>query len=84
MIDTDSNVLTRVIMALLENPLIKRAQLEVGVEQGTVTLWGEVLSESARLAAEEAARQQAHVLDVVNRLQVVVDYPETGLAQRLG
>ena len=72
MIDTDSNVITRVIVALLENPLISRAQLEIGVEHGTVTLWGEVLSEAARIAAEEVARRQANVVDVVNRLQVVL------------
>ncbi len=70
MIGVDSEVATRVMVALLRDPQSSASVIEVSNERGAVTLSGTVLSEEARRAVEETVCQQEGVVTVVNDLRV--------------
>jgi len=69
----DSDVITLVTKALLQDDRTWAAILEVGNQEGVVRLSGIVCSEEDRLAAEEIARQQGGVKTVVNEIYVQPD-----------
>lgn len=56
--------------AFLKDPRTKGCTIDVGYNRGVVTLTGNVKTESARRAAEEIARNQPDVLQVVNELKI--------------
>lgn len=56
--------------AFLKDPRTKGCIIDVGFNRGVVTLTGNVKTESARRAAEEIARSQPDVLQVVNELKI--------------
>jgi osmotically-inducible protein OsmY len=66
----NSNVVSRVTNALLSDPRTKGAIIEVSSQGGTVTLLGTVPVPETRQAAEEIARQQEGVVNVVNGLTI--------------
>lgn len=76
----DSEVMTRVIVALLEDAQVSSSRIAVNVKNGTVVLWGDVLSRQAYVAAEQIARRQRGVLDVINNLRVMPEQEESMLA----
>jgi osmotically-inducible protein OsmY len=72
-ITTDTGVRARVIAALLEDPRTGLFSIEVTSDHGVVTLSGAVGSDEARRVAEEIARRQRGVIDVINELRVEPD-----------
>ncbi len=70
MIGVNSQVVARVIAALLEDPQASASVIEVSNDRGAVTLSGTVLSEMARRAVEEIVRRQEGVVTVINDLRV--------------
>ncbi len=70
MLDLNSDVVGRVMKALLEDPRTKQAVIEVSGRGGNVTLSGTVLSPTTRQVAEEITRQQEGVITVVNSLSI--------------
>ncbi len=56
--------------AFLKDPRTKGCTIDIGYNRGIVTLTGNVKTENARRAAEEIARSQPDVLQVVNELRV--------------
>jgi hyperosmotically inducible protein len=73
-----ADVAKRVQDALAQDPRTEDLILDVVDENGIVTLTGTVPSHDARDAAEEVARQQEGVLEVINDLKV--DDSEGGFA----
>lgn len=69
---------SRVEEALAESPRTEDLIMDVVYENGIVTLTGTVPSHDAREAAEQVARQQEGVIEVVNDLAVKA--PETDFA----
>ncbi len=70
MLDINSDVVGRVMKALLNDPRTKQAVIEVSGRGGTVTLSGTVSSPTTRQIAEEITRQQEGVITVVNSLSI--------------
>jgi len=70
MISIDSQVIVRIITALLGDPRAGASLMEVSHEHGAVTLSGTVLSEEARRAIEGIVRRQAGVVTIINNLSV--------------
>jgi len=56
---------------LLISDTLGNAVIEVKDNDGIVTLKGTVESEQDKLAAEELARQQQGIVDVVNKLHIM-------------
>ena len=69
----DSDLITLVTKALLQDQRTWAAILEVGNREGIVRLSGIASSEEGRLAAEEVACQQGGVEKVVNEIYVQPD-----------
>lgn len=67
---TDTGVVARVTAALLEDPRTRLYPIDVASDHGIVTLSGTVPSEEVKKAAEEIARRQKGVVQVINALQV--------------
>jgi osmotically-inducible protein OsmY len=65
-----SDIVARVQGALLEDARTGEFGIEVIDHDGVITLTGAVDSEKTREAAEEIARQQEGVLEVINDLEV--------------
>lgn len=65
-----NKVLKQVEDALLKDPRTKNAVIDIGFNRGVITLTGNVKNEKERQAAEEIARSQPDVLQVVNELKV--------------
>jgi osmotically-inducible protein OsmY len=72
----DSELFGEVRRALGKDRRVKSADLiQLSVENGVVQLWGNVESAAEKAAAEEVARSQSGVKDVVNALTVVMATP---------
>jgi osmotically-inducible protein OsmY len=69
---SESNLEELVSEALLITDDISQAIFEIKHDDGIITLKGTVQSEQDRLAAEALARQQEGVVDVINRLHILV------------
>jgi osmotically-inducible protein OsmY len=67
----ESNVEDLVSEALLTTDNMSQAVIEIQHDEGVVTLKGTVESEKDRLAAEDLARQQEGVVDVINKLHLL-------------
>jgi osmotically-inducible protein OsmY len=80
MFRADSQLITRVILALLEDPQARASLIEVGGERGVITLSGEVPTVETRQAVENIVRRQAGVVGIVNQLQVMHPHREPILA----
>ena len=65
-----SSIRERVTEALVDDPRTADAAIEVIDDQGVVTLDGVVASNEVRKAAEQVARQQESVINVINDLEV--------------
>lgn len=66
----DARLRDRVIAALTDNTALEITNLQVFVENGQVTLTGEVKIEAEQRSAEETAASSADVQHVFNRLTV--------------
>lgn len=64
---------SRVIAALAADPRTDLAVIDVAVEGSVVTLIGDVDSEDVKKAAEQIAKQQEGVTEVINHLEVKPD-----------
>ena len=71
-----SKVVERVATALADDPRLGDATIDAVDENGIVTLTGTVASNDLCQAAEEIARQQEGVIQIVNELQVEADDAE--------
>jgi osmotically-inducible protein OsmY len=60
----------RVVTALMEDPELKDADIDVSSGQNIVTLTGNVKTVALRDAAEEIAKRQDGVTMVVNEIKV--------------
>ena len=69
---SESNLEELVSEVLLITDHISQAVIEIKHDDGIIMLKGTVESEQDRLAAEDLARQQEGVVDVINRLRVLV------------
>ena len=58
--------------ALLITDNIRQAVIEIEHDDGVITLKGTVETEQDRVAAEDLARQQEGVVEVINRLRIWV------------
>ncbi len=67
---TDTDIARAVAMALEENPSVPADKIKVRVEEGRVTLEGEVDWHYQRREAEESARRVAGVKSVINLITV--------------
>ena len=70
MVTPMTNVTDRVLGVLQNDPRTMDADIDVSFFQGTLTLTGTVKSEQARQAAEEIARNDPSVVNVVDELKV--------------
>ena len=70
MVTPITSITDRVVEALQDDPRTKDEVIDVSYAQGTLTLAGMVKSEEARRAAEEKAREDESVIQVVNELKV--------------
>lgn len=70
MVTPITSITDRVVEALQDDPRTKDEVIEVSYSQGTLTLTGTVKTEEARRAAEEKAREDEKVIQVVNELKV--------------
>ncbi|HLF26691.1 MAG TPA: BON domain-containing protein [Anaerolineae bacterium] len=66
----ETQTLTRVIAALLEDPRAGKGLIEVRNERGTITLSGLVPRPEDRSGVEQIVRQQTGVVAVINDLRV--------------
>lgn len=85
---TDTDIATAVRNALEADPQVPADLIQVQVDNGVVTLTGEVDWQYQRSAAETDARRGAGVLDVINRMTVRpgsarVEEIRTGIGQAL-
>ena len=71
MIGGDSELMTRVIVALLEDSQMSASRVAVSVKNGTIVLWGDVYSNTAHSIAEQIARRQRGVAAVINNLRIL-------------
>ena len=69
----DATIATRVRTAILNDPILSGAVVEVEASQGIVTLTGKVASASVADRAAVVARTVEGVVDVVLRLQITPD-----------
>ena len=67
----ESNAEDLVSEAILITDNLSQAVIEIQHDEGVITLKGTVKSEKDRLAAEDLARQQEGVVDVINRLHIL-------------
>ena len=65
-----SKIIKDVEDALLKDPRTKGCIIDVGYNRGVMVLTGNVKTDKARQAAEEIARSQPDVLQVVNELKI--------------
>jgi osmotically-inducible protein OsmY len=65
-----SSIIQQICEALEKDPLTRKAVIEVGFNQGIVTLTGSVKSPGMIKAAEKIARSHPGVVSVVNELKV--------------
>jgi osmotically-inducible protein OsmY len=65
-----SGLSSTIMQALQEDDRTRGAIIDVTASGGVVTLSGDVASEAIRMAAEEIARQQPGVVQVINELRV--------------
>ncbi|MFW6171255.1 MAG: BON domain-containing protein, partial [Planctomycetota bacterium] len=65
---TDSEIREDVVAALLADPVTETFEIDVSVDEGIVTLTGEVDSHTERVVAEEVAEGVKGVIDVENAL----------------
>ena len=70
MLSSMTGIADKVQSALMKDPRMKKADIDVSCTRGIVTLTGKVKSEEAREAAEEIARAQDGVTTVINELKV--------------
>lgn len=69
--DSPYNKVTKdVTDALLKDPRTKNAVIDVGFNRGVIVLTGNVKDNKTRQAAEEIAKNQPDVLQVVNELKI--------------
>lgn len=71
MSENESNAEDLVSEALLITDNMSQAVIEIQHAEGIVTLKGTVESEKDRSAAEDLARQQDGVIDVINKLHIL-------------
>lgn len=65
-----SGLSSTIMQALQEDDRTRGSIIEVATTGGVVTLSGDVKTEAIRMAAEEIARQQPGVVQVINELRV--------------
>ncbi|GEM_PF-1937188 len=70
MVTSISGLSSTIMQALQEDDRTRGAIIDVTASGGVVTLSGDVASEAIRMAAEEIARQQPGVVQVINELRV--------------
>lgn len=70
MVMPSTSITDRIAERLQNDSRTKGENIDVSFAQGTLTLTGTVGSESARQAAEEIAREDMSVVNVVNELKV--------------
>ena len=68
--DSNSDLVSRIVKALLNDRRTSKALIDVSSLGGAVTLTGRAPSQQARQAAEEIALQQEGVVTVVNELSI--------------
>ncbi len=73
LVSTDTSIVSHVTAALSRDHRTDVAIVGVLNERGVVTLKGQVDDPNTREAAEEIARRQPGVLDVINELEVKID-----------
>ena len=66
----DQNIAEAVVSSLERNPYVEAEQLDVEVQNGVVTLSGEVPSMIARQAANDSAQRTVGVINVENNLTI--------------
>jgi len=81
-LDTDTAIVGRVALALLDDPRTSLAMIYVLSTDGIVTLEGSVDHPSIRDAATEVAAEQDGVVEVVNRLEVHPDQDTEALRHK--
>jgi hypothetical protein len=81
-LDTDASIVSRVSGALVASHRTEVAVVGVMEERGIVTLVGQVGDPNTREAAEEVARRQPGVVDVINSLEVRIEDPNELLRYR--
>jgi osmotically-inducible protein OsmY len=79
---TDTSIVAHITEALYTDPRTDVAIVGVLNEHGVVTLKGRVDDPNTRDAAEEIARRQPGVVDVINELEVKIDDPTKFLRYR--
>ena len=70
MVMPNTSITDRVSESLQNDPRTRDEMIDVSYLQGTLTLTGTVRSEAARQAAEQIAREDESVINVVNELKV--------------
>ena len=70
---TDASIVEEITAALSTDPRTDVAVVGVINEHGVVSLKGQVGDPNTREAAEEIARRQPGVVDVINELEVKID-----------
>jgi osmotically-inducible protein OsmY len=70
MMDSNSDLVSRIVNALLNDPRTGKALIDVSNRGGAVTLTGTAPSHQARQAAETIVLQQEGVVTVVNELSI--------------
>jgi osmotically-inducible protein OsmY len=83
MIKSDKEIQKDVMKELDWDPLVDAIEVGVQVEEGLVTLTGNVANYAKKLAAKRAAHRVAGVLDVVNNLTVELPLPHQRTDQEL-
>jgi osmotically-inducible protein OsmY len=73
LLSTDASIISHVTAALSRDHRTDVAVVGVINERGVVTLKGQVDDPNTQEAAEEIARRQPGVLDVINELEVKID-----------
>ena len=68
--DTDGEIRDTLMIKLAGDRDVRGTQIEVAVEEGVVTLSGEVFSDKAKKRAEKMAKKHKGVKQVVNKLTV--------------
>ena len=73
----DSDVVSHVPQALLDDPRLNDAVIDVSSQGGVVTLIGTVPSQEIRQIAEEVASRQEGVISVISDLALQTDEEDT-------
>jgi osmotically-inducible protein OsmY len=66
-----TDITDRVMRALMEDPELNKADIDVSTNQSIVTITGTVKTAAARDRAEEIANSQPGVIKVINEIKVV-------------